>query len=69
VAQNTIHVISVSAFSKSIRIISALTEKKLEFIRKISNIEDLKTLAALMEAYRKITEEAKPLDCCSCPYS
>ncbi len=38
---------------------TALAEKKLEFIREVSNIEDLKTLAALMEAYRKITEEAK----------
>lgn len=38
---------------------TALAEKKLEFIREVSSIEDVKTLAALMEAYRKITGEAK----------
>ena len=38
---------------------TALAEKKLEFIREVSSIEDVKTLAALMEAYRKITREAK----------
>jgi len=37
----------------------ALAEQKQEFIRKISSIEDLKTLSALMEAYQKITAEAK----------
>ena len=38
---------------------SSLAEKKLEFIQEVSKIEDLKTLAALMEVYRKITQEAK----------
>ena len=38
---------------------TALAEKKMEFIREVSGIEDVKTLAALMEAYRKITGEAK----------
>jgi len=38
---------------------TALAEKKIEFIREVSGIEDVKTLVALMEAYRKITEEAK----------
>ncbi|MEI6412477.1 MAG: hypothetical protein WCR52_24005 [Bacteroidota bacterium] len=36
---------------------TALAEKKLEFIREISGIEDINTLAALMEAYWKITNE------------
>ncbi len=38
---------------------TALAEKKLEFIREISGIDDVKTLAALIEAYQKITGEAK----------
>lgn len=38
---------------------TALTEKKLEFIREVSGIEDEKTLAALVEAYRQITGESK----------
>lgn len=38
---------------------TALAEKKLEFIREVSDISDGKTLAALIEAYRKITGEAK----------
>lgn len=38
---------------------TVLAEKKLEFIREVSGIEDVKTLAALMEAFRKITGEAK----------
>jgi hypothetical protein len=38
---------------------AVLAEKKLEFIREISGIEDVKTLTALMEAYREITGEAK----------
>lgn len=38
---------------------TALAEKKLEFIREVSGIEDVKTLAALMEAYQKITGDAK----------
>jgi hypothetical protein len=38
---------------------TALAEKKIEFIQTVSGIEDVKTLAALMEAYRKITEESK----------
>lgn len=38
---------------------TALTEKKLEFIREVSGIEDEKTLAALVEAYHQITGEAK----------
>ena len=38
---------------------TALTEKKLEFIRKVSGIEDEKTLTALVEAYRQITGESK----------
>lgn len=33
----------------------ALAEKKLEFIRAVSDIEDEKTLLALMEAYQQIT--------------
>jgi len=37
----------------------ALAEKKLEFIREVSGIEDEKTLTALVEAYRQITGEAK----------
>jgi hypothetical protein len=37
----------------------ALAEKKLEFIREVSGIEDEKTLAALVEAYRQITDESK----------
>lgn len=37
---------------------TALAEK-MEFIQEVSGIEDVKTLAALIEAYRKITEEAK----------
>lgn len=37
---------------------TALAEKKLEFIREVSGIEDAKTLTALIDAYRKITEEA-----------
>jgi len=36
-----------------------LAEKKLEFIRAVSSIEDVKTLSALMEAYRKILGEMK----------
>ena len=36
----------------------ALAEKKLEFIKEVSGIEDEKTLAALMEAYRQITNQA-----------
>ncbi len=38
---------------------TALAEKKMEFIREISGIEDAKTLAAVIEAYRKITGETK----------
>ena len=38
---------------------TALAEKKLEFIREVSGINDAKTLAALMEAYQKISGEAK----------
>ncbi len=38
---------------------TVLAEKKLEFIREISGINDVKTLAALMAAYQKITGEAK----------
>ncbi len=38
---------------------TVLAEKKLEFIREVSGIEDVKTLAALIEAYRKITGEMK----------
>jgi hypothetical protein len=38
---------------------TALAEKKLEFIREVSGINDAETLAALVEAYRKITGEAK----------
>ncbi len=38
---------------------TVLTEKKLEFIREVSGIEDEKTLAALVEAYRQITGESK----------
>jgi hypothetical protein len=38
---------------------TALAEKKLEFIREVSGINDVKTLAALIAAYRKITGEAK----------
>ncbi len=38
---------------------TALAEKKLEFIREISGINDVKTLAALIEAYQKITGKAK----------
>ena len=37
---------------------TALAEKKLEFIREVSGINDEKTLAAMIEAYRKITGEA-----------
>jgi hypothetical protein len=36
---------------------TALAEKKLEFIREVSGIEDEKTLAELVDAYRKITGE------------
>lgn len=36
-----------------------LAEKKLEFIRAVSDIEDEKTLLALMEAFRQITDEVK----------
>ena len=38
---------------------TALAEKKLEFIREVSGIEDEKTLAELVAAYRKITGELK----------
>ncbi|MBC7775704.1 MAG: hypothetical protein H7246_09730 [Phycisphaerae bacterium] len=38
---------------------TALAEKKLEFIREVSGIDDEKTLAELVAAYRKITGEAK----------
>jgi hypothetical protein len=38
---------------------TALAEQKLAFIQKISSIEDSKTLAALMEAYQKITAETQ----------
>jgi hypothetical protein len=38
---------------------TALAEKKLQFIREVSSIEDVKTLSALLEAYQKIIEEAK----------
>ncbi len=40
----------------------ALEEQKLEFIRQVSGIEDEKTLAALVEAYRQITRQAKTAD-------
>lgn len=38
---------------------TALAEKKMAFIQEVSGIEDVKTLTALIEAYRKITGEAK----------
>jgi len=38
---------------------TALAEKKLEFIKEVSSIEDVNTLVALMEAYRKITGKVK----------
>jgi hypothetical protein len=38
---------------------TVLAEKKLEFIREVSGIKDVKTLVALQEAYRKIIGEAK----------
>jgi|GEM_PF-2716064 len=38
---------------------TALAEKKLEFTKEVSGIEDVKTLAALIEAYRQITGKAK----------
>ena len=38
---------------------TALAEKKMEFIREVSGIEDEKTLAELVAAYRQITGEAK----------
>ena len=37
---------------------TALAEKKMEFIREVSSINEVKTLAALIEAYLKITGEA-----------
>ncbi len=37
----------------------ALAERKLEFIRAVSDIEDEKTLLALMEAYWQITTAEK----------
>jgi uncharacterized protein (UPF0335 family) len=37
----------------------ALAERKLELIREVSRIEDEKTLAALLDAYRQITGESK----------
>ncbi len=40
----------------------ALEEQKLAFIRQVSEIEDEKTLTALVEAYRQITRQTKTVD-------
>jgi len=37
---------------------TALSKKKLEFIQEVSSIQDEKTLLALMEAYRQITDKS-----------